>query len=294
MLRSSNPILSKQDAFTPAAPQYGQTPYGQAQFGQSPYGQSGYAPYPQPGSQQPGYPQDPTGAGFRPTAQPEGRMTLDDVVTKTAITMAVLVAAAALAWKFIPDTLAFPAMILSALVGFVAVLVVSFRRAVSPPLVLFYAAVEGVFIGMISEIFNRIYPGIVIQAVVATFFAAGATLAAYKFFNIKVTPKFQKVVFISTASFAGLLLVNFIFSLVTGHAGLRGGIVGPVSLLAVGISLLAIGLAVLNLVLDFDYIEKGVAMGAPASESWRGAFGLTVTMVWLYIELLRLLSYLRR
>ena len=75
---------------------------------------------------------------------------------------------------------------------------------------------------------------------------------------------------------------------------MRGGIVGPVSLLSVGISLIAIVLAVLNLILDFDYIEKGVAMGAPASESWRAAFGLTVTMVWLYVEILRLISYIRR
>jgi uncharacterized YccA/Bax inhibitor family protein len=279
MLRSSNPILSKKDAFTPAAPQYGQAPYGQSNF--QPYPAQGY---------QPGSPQDPT----RQTAAPEGRMTLDDVVTKTAITLAVLVVTAALAWNYLPDSLTFPALIVSGLVGFLVVLVVSFRRLVSPPLVLAYAAIEGVFIGMISEVFERIYPGIVVQAVVATFFAAGATLFAYKFFNIKVTPKFQKVVFISTASFAGLMLVNFIFSLVTGSPGLRGGIVGPVSLLAVGISLIAIVLAVLNLVLDFDYIERGIQMEAPARESWRAAFGLTVTMVWLYIELLRLLSYLRR
>ena len=275
MLRSSNPIRSKQDAFTPAAPQYGQT-----QFGRSPYQQ---------------YPPDPYGQQQRPVPQaPEGRMTFDDVVTKTAVTMGLLAITAGLAWLLVPAGLYFPAMVLSGLVGFVVVMVVSFRRNVSPGLVLAYAAIEGVFIGMISKVFEGLYPGIVAQAVVATFFAAGATLAAYKFFNIRVTPKFRKVVFISTISFAALMLVNFVFSLATGSGGLRGGITGPVSLLAVGISLIAIVLAVLNLVLDFDYIEKGVAMGAPARESWRGAFGLTVTMVWLYIEMLRLLSYLRR
>ncbi len=288
MLRSSNPILSKQDAFTPAAPRYGQAPHGQ--------GQAGFQPYPQPGYQQPGYPQDPTqNYPQRPTGDPEGRMTFDDVVTKTAVVMAVLVAAAAVAWNVIPPLgLTFPAMILSGLVGFGVVLLVSFRRVVSPPLVLAYAAIEGVFIGCISQVFEAIYPGIVAQAIVGTFFAAGATLAAYKFFNIRVTAKFQKIVVISTIAFAAMMLVNFIFALVSGGGGLRGGIVGPVSPLALGISAIAIVLAVLNLVLDFDYIEKGVAMGAPARESWRGAFGLTVTMVWLYIELLRLLSYLRR
>jgi uncharacterized YccA/Bax inhibitor family protein len=273
MLRSSNPILSKKDAFTPAARQYGDA------YGQSPYG---YHQVPAP--------------GMSPTQAPEGRMTFDDVVTKTAITMAVLVLTAALAWFTVGQVpaLMFPALIVSGLVGFVVVMVVSFRRAVSPGLVLLYAAIEGVFIGMISTLFESYYPGIVAQAVIATFFAAGATLAAYKFFNIRVTAKFTKVVVIATVAFAALMLVNFIFSLATGSAGLRGGIVGPVSGLAVIISLFAIVLAVLNLVLDFDYIEQGVAAGAPAKESWRGAFGLTVTMVWLYVEMLRLISYIRR
>ena len=274
MLRSSNPILSKQDAFTPAAPQYGQT-----QFGRSPYNQ---------------YPPEAYGQPAPVQQAPEGRMTFDDVITKTAVTMGVLAIAAGVAWQLVPSTLYLPALVLSGLVGFVVVMVVSFRRNVSPGLVLLYAAIEGVFIGMISKVFESYYPGIVVQAVIATFFAAGATLAAYKFFNIRVTARFSKIVIISTIAFAALMLVNFIFSLVTGGGGIRGGITGPVSPLAIGISAIAIVLAVLNLVLDFDYIEKGVAMGAPARESWRGAFGLTVTMVWLYVEMLRLLSYLRR
>ena len=274
MLRSSNPILSKQDAFTPAAPQY-----GQSQYGRSPYNQ---------------YPPEAYGQPAPVQQAPEGPMTFDDVITKTAVTLGLLAITAGLAWKLVPEALYFPAMILSGLVGFVVVLVVSFRRLVSPPLVLAYAAIEGVFIGMISKVFEGFYPGIVAQAVVATFFAAGVTLAAYKFFNIRVTAKFQKIVVLSTISFAALLLVNFIFALTTGGGGLRGGLTGEVGLLAWGISAIAIVLAVLNLVLDFDYIEKGVAMGAPARESWRGAFGLTVTMVWLYVEMLRLLSYLRR
>lgn len=271
MLRSSNPILSKQDAFTPAAPKQ--------QNGQSLYAQQ-HNPY----AQQPGY----------APADVEPRMTFDDVITKTAVVMGLLVISAAVSWALIPDSLYMPALILSALVGFVTVLLVSFRRHVSPPLVFAYSIIEGVFIGMFSKMFESIYPGIVVQAVLATFVAAGVTLAAYKLFNIRVTPKFQKIVMLSTISFAAVLLVNFIFVLITGNTGLRGNIVGPVSLLSVGISLLAIVLAVLNLILDFDYIERGVAMGAPASESWRAAFGLTVTMVWLYIEMLRLLSYLRR
>jgi uncharacterized YccA/Bax inhibitor family protein len=275
MLRSSNPVLSRQDAFTPAAPQY-----GQSQYQQSPQGYSQY-----PGQQY---------AGQVPVSAPEGRMTFDDVVTKTAITMAVLILSAALAWYALPDTLMFPALILSGLVGFLVVLVVAFRRVINPALVLVYAAIEGIFIGMISKYFEMMYNGIVAQAVLGTFAAAGVTLAAYKFFNIRVTPKFQKIVIISTIAFAVAMLVNFLLSLAGINLGLRDGGSGPVSLLAVGVALLGAVLAVLNLVLDFDYIEKGVALGAPAKESWRGAFGLTVTMVWLYIEILRLLSYLRR
>ncbi len=287
MLRSSNPILSKQDAFTPAAPQHGQSPYGQNQFGAT----QGYAPY--PGQQ--AY-QDPQSQRLQPDVS-GARMTLDDVITKTAITMAVLIATAALAWNFIDASFYLPALVGSGLIGFVVVMIVSFRRVVNPGLVLAYAAIEGVFIGLISKYFE-VYldlPGIVTQAVIGTFAAAGVTLAAYKFFNIRVTPKFQRVVIIATISFAVASLLNFALSFAGVNLGLRGpNGEGSISLLAIGFSLLGAVLAVLNLVLDFDYIEKGVAMGAPAKESWRGAFGLTVTMVWLYIEILRLLSYLRR
>ena len=154
-----------------------------------------------------------------------------------------------------------PALILSSLVGFVIVLLVSFRRNVSPPLVFAYATIEGVFIGMFSKLFEMYYPGIVVQAVIGTFVAAGVTLAAYKFFNIRVTPKFRKVVIISTFAFAGAMLINFIFSLFGVNLGLRDG--GDRAGQPAGDRVLARSacvLAVLNLVLDFDYIEQGVAM----------------------------------
>lgn len=288
MLRSSNPILSRKDSFTPAAPQGGQYgTYGQAPYGQAPYQQG----YPQPGYAGPGYP-------GQPMAPTEARMTFDDVVTKTVITMVVLVAAAVASWwglasGVIPGTMLMPALILSAIVGFVTVLLVSFRRKVSPALVLVYAAVEGIFIGMLSLMFERLYPGIVMQAVIGTFAAAGVTLAAYKIFNIRVTPKFRKIVVLATIGFAVTMLINLVFSLLGVNLGIRG-VGGGISALAILFSAIGVTLAVLNLVLDFDYIERGVAMGAPASESWRGAFGLTVTMVWLYVEILRILSYFRR
>ena len=225
MLRSSNPILSKQDAFTPAAPQYGQQQ--QIQPVQPPRSAVSRTqdPYAQPGQ----YGQPPQGYGQppAPTQAPEGRMTLDDVVTKTAVTIGTLIIFAALAWMLVPPALYFPGLILSGLVGFVVVLLVSFRRIVSPPLVLVYAAIEGVFIGLISNLYNARFDGIVVQAVIGTFVAAGVTLAAYKFFNIKVTPKFQKIVVLATIAFAALMLGNFVFSLFTGGGlGLRGGLLG--------------------------------------------------------------------
>ena len=276
MLRSSNPVLSRKDAFTPGTPQ-GQSPFAQGQTGQVP-----------PGAD----PRDPA------ANLPEGRMTFDDVVTKTVITMVVLVAAAAASWwavatGILPAGMIMPAMVLSALVGFGTVLLVSLRRIVNPALVLVYAAVEGVFIGMVSLMFEMRYPGIVLQAVIGTFAAAGITLFAYKFFNIRVTAKFRKVVVLATIGFAAAMLINFVFALLGVNLGVRD-MSGSISLLAVLFSAIGVTLAVLNLVLDFDYIERGVQMGAPAREAWRGAFGLTVTMVWLYIEILRILSYFRR
>ncbi|MBO0811946.1 MAG: Bax inhibitor-1/YccA family protein [Microlunatus sp.] len=284
MLRSSNPVLSRRDAFTPAAPAGGQS-YG-------PYGQSPFANQPAY-DQQYGYGQPPYGT----QAPAEAPMTFDDVITKTAITMAVLIAAAVFSWwgissGVIPEAAMMPALLLSAIVGFITAMVVSFRHRVSPPLVLVYAAIQGVFIGMLSRLFEFLYNGIVAQAVVGTFVAAGVTLAAYKLFNIRVTSKFRKVVVIATAGFAFSMLINLVFALFGVDLGLRG--VGSFSAVSVLFSAIGVTLAVLNLVLDFDYIERGVRMGAPASQSWLGAFGLTVTMVWLYVEILRILSYFRR
>lgn len=274
----ANPVLSQPDAFTRNGSYQGyqQGPYGQ------PYGQ------PMPNAPQPnGYAQP--GGGM--TAS--GVMTLDDVIAKTAITLLLVVVSAAATWMLLPaDVFAYPIAIVAALVGFVTALFVSRARNIPVGGVLFYAVVEGVFVGVISRMFELRFPGIVGTAVFATFVAAAAILFAYKFFNIRVTPKFQKIVIMSTAAFAGLMLVNLVLVLFNVNTGLVmvGSAAGP---LAWGVSALAIVLAVFNLVMDFDYVEKGIAQGAPARESWRAAFGLTVTMVWLYLEILRVLSYFR-
>jgi uncharacterized YccA/Bax inhibitor family protein len=276
-MRSSNPVLSRPDAFTPQQlPAQGgfQQPYGYQQPGQQ---------FPQQGYQQPGQyaPQQPVQIG--------GVMTIDDVITKSAITLGTVIGVAALTFMFMPARFLMAGMIISAIAGFVTVMVVAARRVINPGAVLVYAAVEGIFIGAVSKLYESLWNGIVPAAVLATVVASAATLGAYKFFRIRVTNKFRKMVMIGTLAYAGVLLVNFVLSLfginfLFGH--------GNMALLLL-ISALGVGLAVFNLILDFDYIEQGIAMQAPASESWRAAFGLTVTLVWLYIEMLRLLSYFR-
>lgn len=282
-MQSSNPVLSKAE-WTQSAPAQSQSAPGQAYPGQ--YGAPGYDPYAQQTGQQP------------PAQRAPGVMTIDDVITKSAVTMGVLVLTAALTFQgfrsgVIPSQFLQPAMIVGALVAFGVVLLVSFRRQVKPAFVLAYAAIEGVFIGAISLIFEVLYPGIVAPAVLGTFVAAGATLGAYKFFRIRVTNKFRQMVVIGTMAYAGVLLLNLVLSLFGVNLGIIS-FAGEVSWIALLASAVGVGLAVFNLILDFDYIERGIALQAPASESWRGAFGLTVTMVWLYVEILRILSYFRR
>jgi len=246
-----------------------------------------------------------SGAGLQAPSSP-GRMTLDTVVEKTAITVGTVVLFAAIAWFTIGSVFndqlgtvdqsavsrAWAFAMGGMIVGFVLAMVNSFKKVISPALVLAYAAAEGVFVGAFSKIVST-WVGdstIVFQAVLGTFVAAGATLAAYKFFNIRVTDKFRKVVTISLFAFLGVMVVNFLLSIfgVLDQGGLRSfGMLGLI------VSLVAIGLAVLCLIMDFDFVERGVEAGLPERESWRAAFGLTVTIIWIYIELLRLLAILR-
>ena len=237
------------------------------------------------------------------TERGQGRMTLDSVVEKTAISLGILVIAAAAAWFYIGDLgdpttgdaaygTAFTLAIGGALLGLVLSLVNSFKKVVSPPLVIAFAVVEGVFVGAFSKVIAAYVgePSIVFQAVLATMVAFGGTLAAYKFFNIQVTDKFRKVVTIAMFSFVGVMVLNWVLSMtgVFESGGLRG-----FNTLGLVVSAIAVVLAVFMLILDFDFVEQGVAAGLPERESWRAAFGLTVTLVWLYIELLRILAILR-
>jgi uncharacterized YccA/Bax inhibitor family protein len=275
-MQSSNPVLNRSSAFAPGQ--------GQAYPGAAPYGQPG-----QPGQYGYGGPGTPpqqyqgAPAGARP-------MTMDDVIVRTAATLGVVVAVAAVAWYAIPTDLVTPAFLAGALLAFVLGLVLSFSRKVNPALVMVFAAAEGVFLGIGSKFIASYVgdSGIIVQAILATMVTAGLTLATYKYFAIKVTPRFTKMVIIATMGFAGVLLINFVASLLGFSTGIGG--MGPMGLLFAAIGA---GLAVFNLILDFDMIEQGVRHGAPQNEAWRAAFGLTVTLVWLYWNLLRILAILR-
>ena len=218
------------------------------------------------------------------TSKHTGRMTVEDVINHTALLLAIAVATGAVTWALGLGALAFPA----ALVGLVLALVIIFKQVTNPGVIMAYAAVEGVFLGGISQYFNVRYPGIVVQAVVGTAGVTGVMLALYRSGRIRVTPQFTKMVVGATIGFFVLIVVNLVASFfVDGGLGLREGPIG------IAVGLFAIGLASLNLVLDFDLVERGARQGAPARYGWFAAFGILVTLVWLYIEILRLLAILR-
>jgi uncharacterized YccA/Bax inhibitor family protein len=227
-----------------------------------------------------------------------GRMTIDTVVQKTAVTLGLTILVAAATWALTPaidssaaGSLYFLAMV-GAFGGFALSLVNSFKKIVSPGLVLGYAVLEGLFVGAFSKVidgsFGEDNHGIVVGAVAGTFAAVAGTLAAYKFFNIRVSPTFRKWVVGAMVGFVAVSLLDVVLSMFGQSFGFNG--FGPMGFIS---SLLGLGLGVLMLILDFDYVENGIRAGLPERESWRAAFGLTVTIIWIYIELLRLLAILR-
>lgn len=214
------------------------------------------------------------------TTADTGRLTYDDVIVKTGLTFAVLVAGAAVGWN------APGLMIIGAIVGLVLGLVNSFKREPSPVLILAYAGFQGLFIGGISQRFESLYNGIVPQAVLGTLSVFVAVLVGYRSGKLRTSPKLNKIFFIAMM---GYLLFSVVNLVLVGFAGqsLRGGMMGLV------IGAFAVVLASYSLVMDFEFIQKGVEGGAPAKFAWTAAFGLVVTLVWLYIEILRILSILR-
>ncbi|MGB7818755.1 MAG: Bax inhibitor-1/YccA family protein [Ornithinibacter sp.] len=229
----------------------------------------------------------------QPSAGPvqTDRVTMDDVVMKTLSLFAIVLVTGAVGWMV---AVANPglgmALWMGGMIGTLVLgLVIAFKKALSVPLILLYAVVEGLFMGAVSQYFNQAYPGIVGQAVLATLSTFAGMFLAYRFGLIKVTPKFRRIMTMMIFGYAIFAVVNFIFAMVTNTAFGFGGS----GALGIGISLFAVGLASFTLALDFDSIERAIAMGAPRPYSWLLAHGLIVTLVWLYIEFLRLFARLR-
>jgi uncharacterized YccA/Bax inhibitor family protein len=212
-----------------------------------------------------------------------GRMTIDDVVTRTAILFAVLVTVGAAAWTL---NLGGGALMLGFIGGLVLAMVNIFSKTVKPALVIAYAAFQGLALGTLSNMYNTVYDGIVSQAILVTISAFAAMLFAYKSGRIRVTPKFTKVLMTALLGYFVLAMVSLVGSFFGASLYSIGGF---------GLILAAGGmvLAAFFLILDFDQIQNSINAGVPQSESWRAAFGLMVTIVWLYMEVLRLLSILR-
>ncbi|MCG6498912.1 Bax inhibitor-1/YccA family protein [Kitasatospora sp. A2-31] len=300
-MRSSNPVFSREGSFTresgyagfgtTQAPQagspYATNPYGQSgPYDNNPYGNNPYAQ--QAPGQQP-LTDDQLVEMYRaPSAGPlaTGRMTLDDVVARTAMTLLTLVAAGGVAWFALPDR-NFGFAVGASLIAFVVGMVISFKRSVSPPLILLYAGLEGFALGAVTKVFNTIWPGIAIQAVLGTAAVFAAMLIAYKTGRIRVTPRYTRIGIAIAMGFVLLLFVNMIAAMFGADMGLRSGPLGIV------VGLIGIGLGAFFLSLDFAAIEEAIAQGAPQKEAWRAAFGLTLSLVWIYVEMLRLIAILR-
>ncbi len=214
-------------------------------------------------------------------------MTIQGTVNKTGLALLLLMASATLTWNS-PE--ASGLIWAGALGGFIVALITIFNKTAAPYTVPVYAVLEGLFLGGISRIFESMYPGIVQQAVFLTFVTLGALLLAYRSGLIKATENFKLGV---TAATGGIAFV-YLVSIVMGFFGIHFSMIhssGPMGIL---FSAFVVVIAALNLVMDFDFIEEGAENGAPKYMEWYGAFGLLVTLIWLYLEILRLLAKLRQ
>ncbi|MBN9178567.1 MAG: Bax inhibitor-1/YccA family protein [Microbacterium sp.] len=239
-----------------------------------------------------------------------GRMTVEDTVLKTVGLFAILLVTAAVGWIWTmagvtpdsPSNVSILPWMIGALGGFVLAMVISFtsRKKVRPALIFAYAAFEGLFIGGISAFFEYMWPGIVVQATLATLSVVGVTLALFASGKIRASAKATKVFMIAMVGYLVFSLINVVMMMFGAFPAGSGGPFGMLSNysiagipLGVIIGVLVVIMAAYSLVLDFDSIQQGVRNGAPRQYGWLGAFGIMVTVVWLYIEILRLIAILR-
>ena len=238
----------------------------------------------------------------RPESEP---MTIQDSLLKSALTFVILLAGAVVGWIAVSmalqnATTTAPAMgifIGAGLVALVLGFVNVFKREPSPALILIFAAAEGVLVGGISQFYELMEPGIVFQAVLATLVVVGVTLALFASGKVRASKRATKIFLIVMVAYLVFSLVNVLL-MVTGVVndpwGLRGSVTIAGIPLGVILGLLAVLLGAYSLVLDFDFIQRGVRSQAPKKYGWTGAFGIMVTVVWLYLEILRLIAIVRR
>ncbi|MFE6845807.1 Bax inhibitor-1/YccA family protein [Streptomyces sp. NPDC057686] len=278
-MRSSNPVFSRR-GFSRDSGGYAGFDAQHQQAGTNPYATNPYAT-----DVTTGMPQAPARAGV---------MTMDDVVSRTAMTLGTVILTATIAWIAMPVDPAnlgksYGVAFGAGLVALVLGLVQSFKRKASPAIILGYAAFEGFFLGVLSAaVSTYLGAGVVIQAVLGTMCVFAAVLFAYKMRWIRVTRRFYGFVMAAAMGFMLLMVTNLLFSVFAGGDGLgfRSGGLGIL------FGIVGVVLGACFLALDFKQVEDGIAYGAPRDEAWLAAFALTVTLVWIYTELLRLLSIL--
>ena len=220
----------------------------------------------------------------------ESTMTIGGTVNKTALSLLLLMTTAIYTWNLpVGDPKVSGFMMMGFVGGFIVALITVFKKHLAPYTVPGYALLEGLALGGLSKFFESSYPGIVQQAVFLTFGTLGALLLAYRSGLIKATENFKLGVVAATGGIAFIYLISFVL----GFFGINMSVIHGNSMFSIGFSLVVVVIAALNLVMDFDFIEEGAEQGAPKYMEWYGAFGLMVTLIWLYLELLRLLAKLQ-
>ena len=231
-----------------------------------------------------------SGTALPRTAALSGAMTIQGTVNKTLLMLALLLLPAAWVWRQYfatgtPQTI-MPWLYVGLFGGLIVALVTIFKRQWSPVTAPLYSVLEGLALGGISAFFEAQFPGIVIQAVALTFGTLLCLLLVYKSRLIKVTARFRLGVVAATGGIA----IIYVITIVLGFFGIHMPYIHDSGIIGIGFSLFVVTIAALNLVLDFDFIENGAASSAPKFMEWYAAFGLMVTLIWLYLEILRLLS----
>ena len=215
----------------------------------------------------------------------DGKMTINGVVNKTGLSLLLLIISASVTWS--NPALTWLGMV-GTFTGLILAVVTIFKPTISHLTVPAYSIMQGLFLGLISRVFENQYPGIAVQAIFLTFGTLGSLLLAYMSGLIKATENFKLGIFAATGAIGVLYLINFIMS----FFGAGIGVIHSNSTMGIVFSIGVVVIAALNLVLDFDFIEEGAEIGAPKYMEWYATFGLLVTLIWLYIEILRLLSKL--